>query len=146
MYEKKGNFNKGSNNNFKQPAKPITKDIPLVVTGNAGHGKTFDTNTLRDLLVKLDESKCFEMLSVLATMPKALVFDKAEARGTIGVARVKGYNKTKDEISVTFFGKNLAYADLVDDSMVITIKAHADRSGVVDSLLTFDIVNANDVE
>ena len=140
MYDKK------SNNNFRQPAKPVNKTIPLVVTGNAGRGKTFDTNTLRDLLIDLNESKCFEKLSVLATMPKALVFNKQEARGTIGVARVKGYDKTKDEITVTFFGKNIGYADLVDDSMVITIKAHSDRSGVVDTLLTFDIISANDVE
>lgn len=148
MYDKKGNFNKGNNkdNNFKQPAKPINKTIPLVVTGNAGKGRTFDTNSLRDLLIELEEAHCFDKLSVLATMPKALVFDKPEARGTIGVARVKSYNKAKDEITVTFFGKSLGYADLVDDSMVITIKAHADRSGVVDTLLSFDIVNANDVE
>lgn len=145
MYEKKDNFNNKGNNN-KQPIKPISKTIPLVVTGNAGRGRTFDTNTLRDLLIDLEECKCFEKLSILATMPKALVFDKADARGTIGVARVKGYNKTKDEITVTFFGKNVGYADMVDDSMVITIKAHADRSGVVDTLLSFDIVSANDVE
>lgn len=143
MY-KNGNSNKG-NNNFK-PAKPITKTIPLVATGDAGHGKQYDTNTLRDLLMDLNECQCFDKLSILATMPKALVFNKPEARGTIGVARVNGYNTAKDEITVTFFGKNLAYADLVDDSMVMTVKVHADRSGAVDSILSFDIVNANDAE
>ena len=145
MYDKKNNFNK-ANNNFKQPAKPINKTIPLVVTGNIGRGRTFDTNTLRDLLIDLEECKCFEKLSILATMPKSLVFDKADARGSIGVARVKNYNKTKDEVTVTFFGKNLGYADLVDDSMVMTVKVHVDRSGVVDTVLSFDIVSANDVE
>lgn len=137
--------NNNSKGNFK-PAKPVTKEIPLVATGDAGHGKQYDTNTLRDMLIDLTECKCFDKLSIMATMPKALVFDKPDARGNIGVARVNGYNKVKDEITVTFFGKNLSYADMVDDSMVITIKVHADRSGVVDSLLSFDIVNANDAE
>jgi len=139
------NNNPKGNNNFK-PAKPVTKVIPLVATGDAGHGKQYDTNTLRDLLIDLTNSEAFNKLSIMATMPKALVFDKPDARGTIGVARVNGYDKTKDEITVTFFGKNLPYADKIDDSMVITIKVHADRSGVVDSLLSFDIVNANDAE
>lgn len=141
MY-KNGNSNNG--NNFK-PAKPISKSIPLVTTGNAGHGKEYDTVSLRDLLVDLNECQCFDKLSVMATLPKALTFNKPDARGTIGVARVNAYNSSRDEITVTFFGKNLPYADLVDDSMVMTVRVHTDRSGVVDSILSFDIVNANDV-
>ena len=138
--------NNNSKGNFKPTPKPVTKNVPLVATGDAGRGKQYDTNTLRSMLIDLTEAKCFDKLSVMATMPKSLVFNNSEARGTIGVARVNGYDKTKDEIAVTFFGKNLNYADMVDDSMVMVVKVHADRSGVVDSILSFDIVNANDAE
>lgn len=140
------NNNNSKGNNFKPAAKPVSKTVPLVATGELGRGKQYDTNTLRDMLIDLTDSKSFDKLSIMATMPKSLVFNNAEARGVIGVARVNGYNKVRDEIEVTFFGKNLSYADLLDDSMVMTIKVHADHSGVVDSLLSFDIVNANDAE
>jgi hypothetical protein len=141
------NNNKNNSNKFNnKPAKPVTKQVPIVMTGNAGRGKKYDPNTLRDLLIDLTNSECFDKLSVMATLPKSLVFNNEEARGSIGVARVNSYDANKDEITITFYGKNLAYADLVNDSMVMVARVHSDRSGVVDTVMSFDIVNANDAE
>lgn len=141
--------NKKTNNSNTKPAfkasKPVSKTIPLVVTGDAGHGKKFNPEDVRTLLNELVECNCFDKLSVLATMPKSMCFNNPDARGVIGVARINSYDAEADNLSVTFFGKNVAYADMIDESMAMTVRVHLDRDNVVDTITSFDIVPMMDI-
>lgn len=138
MYKNDNNSTK-SNGSFK-PSKPIKKSIELVATGEAGHGRKYNVDSLKSLLLSLDDACCFNRLSVMATMPKSIVFNNPEAYGTVSVARVNGYDSSANRVIVTFFGKNLPYADLLDGSMAMTVRVHVDRESNVDSILSFDII------
>ncbi len=140
--------NKKTNSTTKpafKPARPVSKTIPLIVTGDAGHGKKYNPDDVRTLLNELVECKCFEKLSVLATMPKSMCFNNPDARGVIGVARINTYDAQADNLSVTFFGKNVALAEMIDESMAMTVRVHLDRDNVVDTITSFDIVPMMDI-
>lgn len=140
------------NNNAKKPhtqkqdkpvrAKPVTVGLPLVVTGKTPNGVDYSVESLNKLVGELQDCGCFTKLSVMATMAKSVLFNKDDARGTATVARITAFNTEDGNMSLLFFGKNVDLADRVKDMVVVPRVRLAHNSDEVETVLSFELVNA----
>ena len=101
------------------PKKPVTTSVPFVVTGTDQYGNNFNAESATALMEKLYTSNTFTMLSVMASMSKKNLFGREDAKGSVNVARVVGYDTTSGSVSLTFFGKNVDNAEKMDGMVVI---------------------------
>lgn len=143
----KSNNNNQSNNKKNtnnRPAKPITKVLPFVVSGQDARGNEYDAASARDLVATLHNGNVFDMLSVMATITRANLEQKEDLRGTVSVARVVAYDEKDDSIKLQFFGKNVEKADAVDNMVVIPHVRFDRATGKVTTISGFEIVNMMD--
>ena len=156
-YNNKGNkFNKNNDRGFKRDyeqrdeapkkkfikKKPVTTTIPFVVTGNDQYGNEYNAGTATALVEELRDNGVFSKLSVMATMTKANLFGKEDAKGNLNLARVMDYNSETGDISLLFFGKNVDHADRMEN-MVIVPRVMTDReTSDVTCITGFEVVPA----
>ena len=128
-------------NNNKR-VKPVTKTLPLVVSGKDQNGYDYDADSALDIVADLQSSDVFEKLSVMATIAKSVVLNKDEVRGVMNVARITSYNPETKEMDLLFFGKNTETAAKVDDMVIVPRVRLGRDTDKVATILSFEIVNA----
>ena len=122
--------------------KPITKTLPLVVSGKDQNGYDYDAGSALDIVADLQASDVFEKLSIMATVAKSLVLNKEDIRGVMNIARITSYNAETKEMDLLFFGKNTETAAKVDDMVVVPRIRLGRNTDKVSTILSFEIVNA----
>lgn len=130
-YNKFKNNNRGDHNDRRNyanndapkqkfiPKKPVTTTVPFVVTGTDQRGNTFNAESATALMKQLHDNNTFTVLSVMATMAKKNLFDREDAKGSVNIARIVGYDEESGNVSLTFFGKNVDNAEKMDGMVVI---------------------------
>lgn len=110
---------KKTNNKFKTQ-KPIVKNVPLVVTGVTRNNIEYDIDSCKAIMKELQESKCFEKLSVGIDIARKRVVDD-DAKGIMTAARLQNYNVEDETIEALFIGKNARCADLIDTGAYVIV-------------------------
>ena len=128
--------------NTNKRVKPVTKTLPLVVTGKDQNGYDYDADSALDIVADQQSSDVFEKLSVMATIAKSVVLNKEDARGVMNVARITSYNPETKEMDLLFFGKNTETAPKVEDMVVVPRVRLGRDTDKVATILSFEIVNA----
>lgn len=128
--------------NTNKRVKPVTKTLPLVVTGKDQNGYDYDADSALDIVADLQSSDVFEKLSVMATIAKSVVLNKEDVRGVMNVARITSYNPETKEMDLLFFGKNTETAPKVEDMVVVPRVRLGRDTDKVATVLSFEIVNA----
>lgn len=128
--------------NTNKRVKPITKTLPLVVSGKDQNGYDYDADSALDIVADLQSSDVFEKLSVMATIAKSVVLNKEDARGVMNVARITSYNPETKEMDLLFFGKNTETAPKVEDMVIVPRVRLGRDTDKVATVLSFEIVNA----
>ena len=128
--------------NTNKRVKPVTKTLPLVVSGKDQNGYDYDTDSALDIVADLQSSDVFEKLSVMATIAKSVVLNKEDARGVMNVARITSYNPETKEMDLLFFGKNTETAPKVEDMVIVPRVRLGRDTDKVATVLSFEIVNA----
>lgn len=126
----------------KQPArvKPISKSLPLVITGKDSYGNDYDADSASTLISDLQNNDVFTKLTVMATVAKKICFNKEDARGVTSIARIMGYNHDTGDIELLFYGKNVEFANNID-GMVIVPRVRTNRdTNEVTTITAFEIV------
>ena len=122
--------------------KPVTTTIPFVVTGKDQRGNEYNANSATALVEELCNDGVFTKLSVMATMTKANLFGKDDAKGNVNLARVMDYNSETGDISLLFFGKNVDHAERMEN-MVVVPRVMTDReTSNVTCITGFEVVPA----
>lgn len=139
-YKNNNNNGKSFNkNNDRKPNKPVMRSIPMQVSGVDNYGNTYNPVSLYDIMDDLQNAGVFSKLSVAVTMSKKLIMDDENAKGVMSVARISSYDKDSSEISITFFGKNTEYADMVKDMVIIPRVRTGRDTEDVSTILAFEI-------
>lgn len=144
------NFNK--KNEFKKrddvvpkkfiKKKPVTVNVPFVVTGEDQYGNKYNAESATTLVEKLRDNKTFVELSVMATIAKSTLLDKEGVKGNLNLARVMDFNSETGDVSLLFFGKNVDHAERMD-GMVIVPRVMTDReTSDVTCITGFEVVPA----
>ena len=120
---------------------PVTKVLPLVVTGRDARGNEYDPAQVNERVEHIQNCTIFDILSISASMAKSICFNNAELKGQINIARIKSYDVATGNMELVFIGKNTEFANIVDD-MVVVPRVRLNRDGNVDSILSFDIIPA----
>lgn len=155
-YNNKGKFNKGNDRGYNRDyekrdeapkkkfikKKPVTTTISFVVTGNDQYGNEYNADSATALMEELCGNGTFSKLSVMATMTKANLFNKEDAKGNVTLARVMDYNSETGDISMLFFGKNVDYADRMEDKVVVPRVMIDRETGDVTCITGFEVVPA----
>lgn len=128
--------------NTNKRVKPVTKTLPLVVTGKDQNGYDYDADSALEIVANLQTADVFEKLSVMATLAKSVVLNKEDARGVMNVARITSYNAETKEMDLLFFGKNIENASKVEDMVVVPRVRLGRDTDKVSTILSFEIVNA----
>ena len=128
--------------NTNKRVKPVTKTLPLVVSGKDQNGYDYDADSALDIVADLQSSDVFEKLSVMATIAKSIVLNKEDARGVMNVARITSYNPETKEMDLLFFGKNTETAPKVEDMVIVPRVRLGRDTDKVATVLSFEIVNA----
>lgn len=128
--------------NTNKRVKPVTKTLPLVVSGKDQNGYDYDADSALDIVADLQSSDVFEKLSVMATIAKSVVLNKEDARGVMNVARITSYNPETKEMDLLFFGKNTETAPKVEDMVIVPRVRLGRDTDKVATVLSFEIVNA----
>ena len=122
--------------------KPVTTTIPFVVTGNDQYGNEYNADTATALVEELRDNGVFYKLSVMATMTKANLFGKEDAKGNINLARVMDYDSETGDISLLFFGKNVDHAERMENMVVVPRVMIARDTTDVTCITGFEVVPA----
>lgn len=122
--------------------KPVTTTIPFVVTGNDQYGNEYNADTATALVEELRDNGVFSKLSVMATMTKANLFGKEDAKGNINLARVMDYDSETGDISLLFFGKNVDHAERMENMVVVPRVMIARDTSDVTCITGFEVVPA----
>ena len=141
-YTNNKNNNARANNKSATPRiAPVTKVLPLVVTGTDNRGNNYDPVQVNERVEHIQSCSIFDILSVNASLAKSICFNNADLKGQISVARIKSYDVATGNMELIFIGKNTEFASIVDD-MVVVPRVRLNRDGNVESILSFDIVPA----
>ena len=129
--------------NFIKFQKPVAKIIPIVFTGTTTAGVEYDVESCKTIIKDLQNSGCFDKLSVGIDIARKRVVDE-EAKGMMTVARLQKYNVEDETVEALFIGKNVRCADLVDTGayvIVPRVRVARDSTEVV-TIIGFEIVLA----
>lgn len=127
-------------NNENRTPRAVTKYLPIILSGTDRVGTEYDVESAEALFCNLQDNNIFNKLSIYVTMARSICFDDETAKGAINVARIRSIDKNNMEMAIVFFGKNVEFADLVDD-MIITPRVRTERdSNKVSTFLGFEIV------
>lgn len=130
--------NQKKNNNDKR-VKPIIKVLSLVFTGKDQKGCEYDPESCRDIVKSLQESGCFDKLSVTVTIAKNRVFTE-DSKGTMNLGRFLSYNDETGDVELLIMGKNTELVDKLDDSVIVPRVRVNRNSTEVTSILGFEVV------
>lgn len=150
-----GKFNNNQNNRYNNKRtnknengekarkfnKPVMRTIPFTPPETDCHGNEYDMNSLYEVMDQLQDAGVFSMLSVMATMPKRICLNDENAKGVMSVARISSYNKETNEISVTFYSKNIEFANLIDNMIMVPRVRTGRDTDNVSTILGFEITN-----
>ena len=132
---------KSNNAKNSNRVKPVMKTISVLMTGKVGD-REYDVDSCKKILTDLQDAGVFSKLSVSVTMAKSICINDPSAKGIMTVARIQSYDEKSNEMSIMFFSKNVQYAELVDD-MVIVPRVRTGRDTTeVSTILGFEIVEA----
>ena len=142
--------NKKHNNDFKKrddapkkfiKKKPVTVNVPFVVTGNDQYGNTYNAESATVLVEKFRDNNTFAELSVMATIAKSTLLGK-DVKGNLNLARVMDFNSETGDMSLLFFGKIVDHADRMEN-MVVVPRVMTDReTSDVTCITGFEVVPA----
>lgn len=130
------------NNNNKQPVrtKPVTKTIPFITSGKDRFGNDYDVESVSALMADLNTANVFSKLSIPASMSKATCLKKNEIKGVMNIARILSYDVESGNVDLLFFGKNVQFADLMEDVALVPHVRTARNSETVETITAFEIV------
>ena len=138
---KSNNNAKNYNNNKTASTKPVMKTLPIVFTGKDSHGNDYNTDSAVQILNDLQNAGVFTKLSVYTTMAKKVCFGRDDARGVMSVARIQSFDAESGEMSIMFFAKNIEYAKLVDDMVIVPRVRTGRDTDQVSTIFGFEIVH-----
>ena len=131
--------NNAKNNN--RPTKPVLKILPVYMSGVIANDREYNIDSCQKILADLQNNGVFSKLSISVTMAKSICVGDVTARGVMSVARIQSYDEKSGEMSIMFFSKNVEYAKLITDDMVIIPRVRTGRDSVdVSTILGFEIV------
>ena len=131
----------------KKGFKPVSVSLPVVFTGLDQKGNTYDVDSCKTIINDLQDSGCFDKLSVSVVIARNRVIDE-NAKGSLNLARLIKFNKETEEFELLLLGKNTEYADFLNAysyvivPRVLTAKAKNDETPSVSSIIGFEIVPA----
>lgn len=145
-------FNKGTrnnngkfNNNTDKPrSKPIVKVLKVMRGGIDRVGNEYNTDSLNAILTSLQEADVFTKLSVSVTIAKSLCIGE-DAKGVLTVARIQSFDAEHGEMSICFFGKNVEYAEKVNDMVIVPRVRTSRDSKDVSTIFGFEIVPESEI-
>lgn len=138
----KGGYNKGGNrNNNKKftPSKPVTVQVPFVVSGVTDRGYEYNADSANTLVSELVEAGCFKKLTVMADCDKATLFGN-DAKGSVKLARIMDFDANSGQMSLLFFGRNVDHAEKMNDMAVVPSVLFDRESGDVTNIASFRVV------
>ena len=141
-YNNNNNQQKTRNFNSAPTFKSVV--VPFIMSGKDFKGNDYDHQSAVEVLTKAINSNIFDIISINTSMPKSVVFDKADARGFIDVATINGINLENMTATINFYKKNVRLADIAEQSMVLVPVFKIRKDGTVRSILRFDLVNEMD--
>ena len=131
--------NRNRNNNENRAPKPITKSLPIIISGKDQKGNDYNVDSCIQLIGDLQEANVFDKLSVFAVIARSFVTEKEDAKGTMNLARIAGIEGT--DVQLTFFGKNIDLAERLENMAVVPRVRVDFNTGDVLSILNFEVVN-----
>lgn len=132
------NYNSKYNPSDMKP-KTITSVIPFICSGIDGK-REYHVDTAIDLMKSISDAGVLNKISVDAKMAKAIVFNNDTIRGQISVGRVRSYDHENRNVSILFFGKNVAFADKITANTVLIPHVLTDKDGNVETFIGFELV------
>ena len=143
-YNNNGRYsnNKYSKKNDK-PAYPKNKAMTFTIklSGTTANGKTYKTDSARDIFMDLNSANIFSKLSVPMQISRAIVTGDPETRGNMIIGFVTGIETSEDAIDVMVYGRSVETIESIDCLYCIPRMA-IDRDGNVTTILGFDLTNA----
>lgn len=133
------NFDRKNQNNKPRATKPVVKTLPIVLTGKDQKGNDYDTASCLNIINSLNESGCFDKISIQATIGRNRIVP--DAKGVTNVGRILSINED-GYIELLLIGKNVGYADLIDNMVIIPRILKERNSTKVSTILGFEIVPA----
>lgn len=133
------NYNKKNNTNNAK-TKPITKVLPIVITGMAGNGAEYNPDSCVDILTDLQNADVWNKLSIFATLDNKICMNNRDAKGFRNVARIQNYNIADGSMELVFFGKNTEFAGLTDGMVVVPSVRVGYNTVDVTTIMGFKIV------
>ena len=129
--------------NTEKTNKPkfVNKTMQIVVSGKDNYGRTYDPASATAVISELAEAGTFTKLSVMANVANSILTDKEDAKGVRNVARIQSFDAENSTMEVTFFGKNVDFADKLTDLVIVPRVRTAHNSDKVDCIMYFEIVN-----
>ena len=133
--------NRKSNNKSNKPA-PVIKKFSLSVNGHDGK-KEYDIPTLYSVLEKLQSNGIFDVLNIPLSAPKSACFNDENARGTINVARILGFDAESNTMDVIFFGSNAKFAD-IGDVIIPHVRVSTYNNAYKLTITSFEVIEKED--
>ena len=127
--------------NKSKSFKPVTKTLPLVFIGKDNRGNEYDVDSCRELIADLQNSGCFDKLSVGITIARNLIVNE-DAKGVTTVARFLEFDTQTEDVQILVMGKNAAFAEKMDDMVIIPRVRIEKDSTIVSAILGFELVPA----
>lgn len=140
----RNNNGKFSNNTDKPRSKPIVKVLKVMRGGIDRVGNEYNTDSLNAILTSLQEADVFTKLSVSVTIAKNLCMGE-DAKGVLTVARIQSFDAEHGEMSICFFGKNVEYAEKVNDMVIVPRVRTSRDSKDVSTIFGFEIVPESEI-
>lgn len=134
----KKNYNNKYNSGDMKP-KTITSVIPFICSGIDGK-REYHVDTAIDLMKSISDAGVLNKISIDAKMAKAIAFNNDNIRGQISVGRVRSYDHESGNVSILFFGKNVAFADKITANTVLIPHVLTDKDGNVETFIGFELV------
>ena len=131
--------NKNRNNNDNRAPKPVTKTLPIIISGKDQKGNDYNVDSCAKIIGELQEANVFDKLSIFAVIARSFVTEKEDAKGTMNLARIAEVDGT--DMRLTFFGKNIDLADRVENMAVVPRVRVDFNTGDVLSILNFEVVD-----
>lgn len=128
-------------NNKAKGIKPVTKVLSLVVTGKDQKGNEYDVDSCKAIVKDLQDSGCFDKLSVNVTIARNRVVAE-DAKGIITLGRLLSYNAETGDIEILLMGKNTEYADFISEYVIVPRVRVGRNSNEVVTILGFEVVPA----
>lgn len=135
---KSGNRNNNGNKKFT-PTKPVSIELPFVVSGVTSRGDEFNADSASELVGEMTKAGFYDKQTVMAKCAKSILHGEG-AKGSAELARFMGLNVESGMASLLFFGRGVEYSELMEDMAVVPRVRFDRESGDVTCISSFEVV------